>query len=110
MEEIMFLMEENIGVLIFGIIMNLGLTFGFGFYKAFNLSYNQTVTLMEQYPVRTKTGKMVVLWVVPWLGVGYIFYELLAVQKYINNGLSIYDYIEHKLQRELARQESSVRK
>lgn len=106
MNEILLLVENNIAVLLFGIVMNLGLTFGFGIYKAMNLSYNQTVVLMDKYPVKTKSGKLVFLWVVPWLGVGYIFYELLIVQKYINNGLTVYDYIEHKLQREFKRQES----
>ena len=106
MEEILLLVENNIAVLLFGIVMNLGLTFGFGIYKAMNLSYNQTVVLMDKYPVKTKSGKLVVLWVVPWLGVGYIFYELLIVQRYLNNGMSVYDYIEHKLQREFKRQES----
>jgi hypothetical protein len=106
MEEILILLESNISVILFGIVMNLGLTFGFGIYKAMNLSYNQTVVLMDKYPVKTKSGKLVVLWVVPWLGVGYIFYELITVQKYLNNGLTVYDYIEHKLQRELQRQES----
>ncbi|MCV6608652.1 MAG: hypothetical protein OIF32_10595 [Campylobacterales bacterium] len=106
MNELLLLVENNIAVLLFGIVMNLGLTFGFGIYKAMNLSYNQTVVLMDKYPVKTKSGKLVFLWVVPWLGVGYIFYELLIVQKYINNGLTVYDYIEHKLQREFKRQES----
>ncbi len=105
MDEILFLIEDNMSIIVFGIIMNLGLTFGFGIYKAFNLTYNQTVTLMEKYPVKTKSGKLVILWIIPWLGVGYIFYELLTVQRYINSGLSVYDYIEHKLQREYARQQ-----
>lgn len=106
MEELMLFIEYNSTVLIFGIVMNLVLTFGFGIYKAMNLNYNQTVVLMDKYPVKTKTGKLFFLWLIPWLGVGYIFYELITLQRYLNNGFTVYDYIEYKLQREYQRQQS----
>ncbi len=104
MEDLLFFFTENLDVVIFGICMNIALTFGFGFYKTLNLNYQQTVVLMDKYPVKTKTSKLLALWFLPWLGVGYIFYEVIILQKYINSGFKVYDYLEHKLQREFEKQ------
>lgn len=108
MEDLLLLLTGNIDVIVFGICMNILLTFGFGIYKTFNLNYEQTVVLMDKYPVKTKTFKLLILWFLPWFGVGYIFYELITVQRYINNGLRVYDYLEHKLQREFEKQNGDL--
>lgn len=91
--------------LMFGIILNLAMTFGFGFYKVMNLKYEQTVTLMERYPVRPSYFKIAALWLVPFAGVVYIFRELLLLQRFISAGEGVYEYLEERLSRDYAKQE-----
>ncbi|MGP1561268.1 MAG: hypothetical protein ACTTIC_04180 [Helicobacteraceae bacterium] len=100
----MDLIYQNVNVLLLGILMNLLLTFAFGIYKVFNLSYAQTVLLMEKYPVKTKYAKLFALWLVPWAGVLYIFWDITLLQRFINKGLGVFEYLEYKLKKEYERQ------
>ena len=89
-------------ILLFGVVMNFLLTFAFGIYKSLNLNYEQTVQLMEKYPVKTNNIKLLTLWFVPWVGSLYVFWELGRLQRYLNAGFTVYDYIEEKLKKQMA--------
>ena len=102
MEVIVDFLGAYEGVLLFGVIMNFLLTFAFGIYKSLNLNYEQTVRLMEKYPVKSNNTKLMMLWFLPWVGVAYVFLELSRLQKYLNRGQTVYEYIEKKLQEQMA--------
>lgn len=91
----------DLSFLLFGIAMNLALTFGFGIFKVLNLSFEQTTQLMQSYPAKTNMFKLWFLWLVPWAGFVYIFYEIFILQRFINSGRGVYEYLEYKLQKEL---------
>lgn len=95
--------------LTFGILLNLAMTFGFGFYKVMNLSYAQTVALMEKYPVKPSYVKVAALWLIPFAGTFYIFRELLLLQRVISGGGGVYEYLEVKLSNDYARQRAENR-
>ena len=91
--------------LLFGVLLNLLMTFGFGFYKVMNLSYDQTVILMERYPVRPNYLKVITLWFIPFAGTLYIFRELMRLQAHIRCGGGVYEYLEAKLKYDYAKQQ-----
>ncbi len=93
--------------LLFGILLNLLMTFGFGFYKVMNLSYDQTVILMERYPVRPNYLKVLALWFLPYVGTLYIFRELYVLQGYLRAGEGVYGYLEAKLKADYAKEGNS---
>jgi hypothetical protein len=90
--------------LLFGVLLNLLMTFGFGFYKVMNLSFDQTVILMERYPVRPNYLKVLSLWFLPYAGTLYIFRELWYLQGYIRAGQGVYGYLEAKLKADYAKE------
>lgn len=90
--------------LMFGVLLNLAMTFGFGLYKVMNLNSEQTMALMERYPVKPNYLKVAVLWLLPFAGTVYIFRELLFLQRFIAVGQGVYEYLEARLERDWARQ------
>lgn len=89
---------------ILGIIMNVLITFGFGIYKALNLSGKQARMLFEKYPIKTNMMRLSLMWLVPWLGFIYVFYEISILQRVLNSGKGVYEYLEYKLQRAMENQ------
>lgn len=104
MEWIVWMLSQWRSELMFGILLNLAMTFGFGFYKVFNLNYAQTVALMERYPVKPSYLKIAALWLIPFAGTVYIFRELLFLQRFLAAGQGVYEYLEARLARDFARQ------
>ncbi|MDR3347931.1 MAG: hypothetical protein LBN32_04880 [Helicobacteraceae bacterium] len=90
--------------LLFGVLLNIVMTFAFGLYKTLNLNYDQMITLLKRYPVKTNPLKLIVLWFVPYAGVCYIFHELFVLQRVIRRGGRVYDYLEAKLRAEHLKQ------
>lgn len=104
MEDILLFYVAYQSEIAFGILLNLAMTFGFGAYKVMNLNYDQTVVLMDKYPVKPSYFKIAILWFVPFLGTVYIFRELMALQKEISAGAGVYEYLEKKLQKDYAKE------
>jgi hypothetical protein len=92
--------------LIFGVLLNIALTFGFGLYKLFNVDIMRMTELIDRYPIKQNHIKTLAILLTPYLGCCYVFYELYILQKTINSGKSVYDYIEKKIAKEYARQQS----
>lgn len=107
MEEISLFIAMYKSEIAFGILLNLFMTFGFGFYKVMNLNYQQTVYLMEKYPVKANYAKVLFLWFVPFVGTVYIFKELIDLQKQIGIGKGVYEYLENKLKKDYAKEMAS---
>ncbi|MDR1912554.1 MAG: hypothetical protein LBQ52_09470 [Helicobacteraceae bacterium] len=92
--------------LAFGVLLNFAMSFGFGIYKIFNVDFMSIAKLMDRYPIKPNYLKTVVLWFVPYFGACVVFYELFILQKAINRGKTVYEYMEDKISREYARQSS----
>jgi len=101
MNEIINLMNQNENLMLFGVLLNLMSTIGFGIYKSFNLNSEQMEYLMEKYPVRNSAIKLAIYWFVPYLGYFLVFKDILLLQKYIRHEYSVFDYIEDKLKKEV---------
>ncbi|MDR0664813.1 MAG: hypothetical protein LBF86_04745 [Helicobacteraceae bacterium] len=92
--------------LIFGVLLNIALTLGFGLYKAFNVDIMEVTKLIDRYPIAPNYVKTILLLLTPYIGSCYVFYELFMLQKTINRGKTVYDYIENKIVKEYARRRS----
>ena len=101
MEHLLVLLIENENFLLFGIIINFFATFGFGIYKSINLNAEESLYLMENYPVKTNFFKLLLYWFVPYLGYFSALKETWILQNYIKNGKTTFDFIEDKLKAEI---------
>jgi len=101
MNELIDLMNQNENVILFGVLLNLVSTIGFGIYKSFNLNSEQMEYLMEKYPVRNSAIKLAAYWFIPYLGYFLVFKDVLLLQKYLKHEYSVFDYIEDKLKKEI---------
>ncbi|MDR2638268.1 MAG: hypothetical protein LBC09_00340 [Helicobacteraceae bacterium] len=91
--------------MIFGILLNIALTLGFGLYKLLNVDIFEMTKLIDRYPIKPNHIKTLAILLTPYIGSCYVFYELYILQKTINSGKSVYDYIEKKVLKEYARQQ-----
>lgn len=89
--------EEYQNALMFGIVLNFVTTFGFGIYKAVNLTEEQMKGLMSKYQPRDDMKKIILLWFIPYVGFLYVFKEVWKLQRFINEGLGVYEYVEQTL-------------
>ncbi|MDR1452266.1 MAG: hypothetical protein LBI57_08085 [Helicobacteraceae bacterium] len=92
--------------LIFGVLLNAALVFGLGLYEALNVDIARMTALIDRYPIKPNVIKFVALLFAPYIGSCYVFYELYILQKAINRGKTVYDYVENKIVKEYARQQS----
>jgi hypothetical protein len=92
--------------LAFGVLLNVLLSLGFGLYKFYNVDFSQMTKLIYRYPIKPNYVKTIAFWLLPYARTCQIFYELYTLQKTIDKGKSVYDYIENKLSKEFARQNS----
>ena len=93
------------GWLLFGVVLNFTFTIGYGVYKSLNLSYEDTLYLMQKYPMQDNTVKLLFIWAVPFLGFVYVLVDVVKLQLYLNHGKRVYDYIEDKLRKAYAKRE-----
>ena len=101
MNEIINLMNQNENLMLFGVLLNLMSTIGFGIYKSFNLNSEQMEYLMEKYPVKNSAIKLAAYWFMPYLGYFLVLKDVLLLQKYLKHEYSVFDYIEDKLKKEV---------
>jgi hypothetical protein len=101
-----WVLAEYHNLVLFGILLNFISTIGFGIYKSFNLNQEQILNLMDQYPVKSNTVRMLAMWLIPFLGYFTVLRDILLVQRYFKHGKNVYDFIEDKLKKEYARQSS----
>ncbi|MDR2152931.1 MAG: hypothetical protein LBO72_08920 [Helicobacteraceae bacterium] len=103
MQQILLSYESE---LIFGVLLNIAMIFGFGLYKALNVDIMQMTELISRYPIKPNYIKTIAVLFTPYIGSCYVFYELFILQKTINRGKTVYDYLEKKIIKEYARQRS----
>jgi len=100
--EFSFLVTEYAELWLFGILLNLIFTIGFGIYKTFNLDSKQMEYLIDKYKVKDNTLKIVFYWGVPFAGYLSVLKDVVILQRYLKHGFSVFDYVEDKLKRETA--------
>ena len=84
----------------FGILLNIASTVGFGIYKASNISESEALHLISSYQTKANVGKIVFLWLVPFLGFLNVFKEIFTLQTgYLNRGLTVFNYVEDKIKK-----------
>jgi len=101
MNEFIGFITQNENIILFGILLNLFATIGFGIYKSFNLNSEQMEYLMQKYPVKNSTIKLAIYWFIPYLGYLLVLKDVILLQKYIKNGYFVFDYLEDKLKQEI---------
>lgn len=84
-------------IILYGIIVNFIATLGYGVYKAINVDAEKILLLVEKYPPKDETLKLIILWFLPFLGFFYVLKEVWLLQRFLNHGFSITDYIEYRL-------------
>lgn len=104
MDAMMYYMEQYQELLLFGVVMNLVTTIGFGVYKSYNLKYEQMVYLVQTYPAKTNIVKILSFWFVPYMGFLFVFKDVLSLQNYLNGGRTVFEYVEDRLKAETAKQ------
>ena len=100
MERLLVLLVENENFLLFGIVVNFVATFGFGLYKSMSLEPEESLYLIENYPVKTNFTKLLFYWFIPYLGYCLALKETCILQNYIKNGKTTFDFLEDKLKAE----------
>ena len=87
--------------LLLGVVCNILATLWFGFYKTMNMSEDQAMYLVEKYELDPKFGKIVVMWIAPFLGFMQVFLEVIKLQfSYLNKGKTVFQYVEDKIKYE----------
>lgn len=87
-------------ILLYGIVVNFIATLGYGAYKAVNVEPEKIMGLIERYPPKDETVKLISLWFIPFLGFIYVFKEVWILQKFLNKGFGVIDYIEFRLKQQ----------
>ena len=62
----------------------------------------QQVYLVQTYPSKTNIIKILSFWFVPYLGFLFVFKDVLALQRYLNGGRTVFEYVEDRLKAETA--------
>lgn len=89
--------DDYQNTILFGIFLNFLTMFGFGLYKAANLSEDEMLSLVEKYEPKNDLAKLITFWIIPYLGYLYVCKEIWKLQMFLNKGLRIYDYLEYTL-------------
>ena len=103
MEDIALLITENQNILLFGILINLISTLGFGFYKSLQLNSKQIDYLMQTYKAKDDLTKLLMYWFIPYYGYSMVFKDVILLQRYFNKGFTVFDYVEDKLKQQSAK-------
>lgn len=100
--DLMLFIDEYKNIIMFGILMNLIFTVGFGIYKSMNLDSKQMSYLMDKYKTKNNPVKILAYWFLPFFGYAMVLKDILLLQKYLKNGFSVFDYVEDRLKKEKA--------